>query len=268
MERTVQLGGRYYRMFPREKFLGYAERNFVLSPSNTAFVVVDVYNPGFDEGAQGSAYSGMISEQSSSREKDIIIHHIRPALDKARAVGFPIVYCANSSPNIALERSAYADLKRDTQDVDQNEIYAEQNIDPLEYHFGPSNVLHYAKVIAPQPGDYFVRKHVHSGFFDTRLDTLLRNLGVRNLIFVGFALDVCLASTMMDALWRNYYPILLRDCSYAIELEDFDSPGAYTARWITYIETNVGWTSTSQAFVEACNAALGQQAPVDLKART
>ncbi len=71
---------------------------------------------------------------------------------------------------------------------------------------------------------------------------------------------------MIDALWRNYYPILLRDCSYAIEIEEFDSPGQYTDRWILYIETNVGWTTTSHVLIDACSAALGlgqaQPAPV------
>jgi hypothetical protein len=110
---------------------------------------------------------------------------------------------SNSAPRIALKQSAYGEQKWETLRVVKDEIYAEQIVDPLEYHAGPSNVLTYSQVIVPQAGDYYIRKHVHSGFFDTRLDTLLRNLGVRNLVCVGIALDVCLGNTMIDALWRT-----------------------------------------------------------------
>jgi ureidoacrylate peracid hydrolase len=256
MDLSVKLNGRYYRMYPRGDFKGHAEKTFVLNPDNTAFVVVDVYGPGFDDGAQDSHYSGMVSAQSAEREKYIIINNIVPALEKAREVGFPVVYVANSAPRIALAKSTYWEYKVDTQDVDVDALYSELPVDPKEYHHGDSNVLLYSKVIAPQATDYFVRKHVHTGFFDTRLDTLLRNLGVKNLLFVGFALDHCLGTTMIDALWRNYRPILLRDCTYAIEIEGIDEPGAYTDRWILYVESAVGYTTSSPEFIHACDAAL------------
>ena len=233
---TVRLPGRYYRMYPKEAFLGHAEKELAVSPADTAFLLCDVYGLGYDEGDQDvhSDWEGLVSGQSTSREGEIVRAFIRPALDAARAVGFPIVYASNSAPRIALDRSAYGEQKWDTLHVVKDEIYAEEGVDPLEYHHGPSNVLRYSRVIAPRPGDYYVRKHVHSAFFDTRLDTLLRNLGVRNLVCVGFALDVCLGNTMIDALWRNYRVLLLRDCTYAIKIPGVDAPGAWTDRWILY----------------------------------
>src|SRR5688500_12368969 len=114
----------------------------------------------------------MVSAQSAAREKNIIANHIAPALKKTRAVGIPVIYVANSAPRIALSHSAYWEYKVNTQNVDVDKLYSERGVDPNEYHSGASDVLLYSKVIAPEPTDYFVRKHVHTGFFDTRLDTL------------------------------------------------------------------------------------------------
>jgi len=257
----VRLAGRYFRMYPKHEFLGHTEKEFVLSPADTVFLLCDVYGLGYDKGDQAvhSDWEGLVSAQSTSREGDIVRNAIRPALDAARAVGFPIVYVSNSAPRIALDRSAYGEQKWESLHVVKDEIYAERNIDPLEYHRGPSNVLDYSEVIAPRAGDYYVRKHVHSAFFDTRLDTLLRNLGVRNLVCVGFALDVCLGNTMIDALWRNYRVLLLRDCTYAIEIPGIDAPGAWTDRWILYVECAIGSTATSAAWITSCQAALASE---------
>jgi hypothetical protein len=73
---------------------------------------------------------------------------------------------------------------------------------------------------------------------------------------------------MIDALWRNYHVLLLRDCTYAIEIPGVDEPGAWTQRWILYTECAIGCTTTSQAWQDACYAALetASSTPSDLDA--
>lgn len=244
----IVVQGRYYRMYPSERFGGAAEKTLALPTTETAVLAVDIYG---DHDSR-NVWSGMIAQESTRRAGEIVRDAIMPAISAARDAGLPVVYVANSAPRIALGRSAYAEMKRDTLNVDQDALYAERDVSPLEYHGGDSPVLRYGELNRPQSGDYFVRKHVHSGFFDTRLDSLLRNLGVRNLVCVGFALDVCLGTTMIDALWRNYRVLLLRDCTYAIELPGIDEPGAWTNRWITYVECSIGCTATSEQFIRAC----------------
>lgn len=248
---TLSIMGRYYRLYPPEKFLGHATKELNLDTKDLAFVVVDVYGLGFDGDGRKSKWSGLCSDQSIAREGEVITNNIVPAIKSCRKVGIPIVYISNSAPRINLANSMYEEVKQNTLNFVTENMYSEPNVDPLEYCQGDSDVLHYSKLIAPQPTDYFIRKHVHSGFFDTRLDTLLRNLGAKTLIFTGFALDMCLGITMIDALWRNYRNILLRDCTYAIEIPEIDPPGSWTERWITYIESNVGYTSTSQELIQA-----------------
>ena len=253
---AITISGRFYRMYPPEKFLGHAQKEIQLDTTNTAFLIVDVYGLGADELDEESkkTWVGLVSDRSTDPHDRIIVEHIRPALDAARRSGLPIVYVSNSAPQIALEHSTYQEFKTDTLQVNKNDLYSEDNIDPLEYHCGSSKVLKYSEIIKPQPGDYYVRKHTHSGFFDTRLDTLLRNLRCENLVCVGFALDMCLGATMIDALWRNYRVLLLRDCTFAVEIPEVDELGAWTNRWILYHECAIGYTATSEQWITACAA--------------
>lgn len=249
--------GRYFRRYPVNQPLGHAEKELTIRPEDTAFVLVDVYGEGFDDSPAHNPDASGVGERvpiDLNTKRRIIQDHLTPALRAARSAGLPVIYVSNSAPRVSLASSTYWEQKWDTLHLDKNEYFAEEGVDPREYHFGGPEVLRYSKSVAPRDGDYYVRKHVHSGFFATRLDTLLRNLGTRNLVFVGFALDECVGTTMIDALWRNYRVILLRDCTYASEITGVDEPGTWTTRWILYTECSIGYTTTSSEWVEACSS--------------
>lgn len=63
------------------------------------------------------------------------------------------------------------------------------------------------------PADIYVDKHRISGFWDTPLDAILRNLGITTLIFAGVNADHCVLGTLMDANFHGYDTILLEDCT-------------------------------------------------------
>lgn len=67
--------------------------------------------------------------------------------------------------------------------------------------------------LAVAPGDIQVAKYRMSGFQDTELDSILRNLGVTTLMFAGVNADQCVLCTLQDANFRGYDCVLLRDCS-------------------------------------------------------
>lgn len=69
-----------------------------------------------------------------------------------------------------------------------------------------------AKLLQPDPDDYFVLKPKHSAFFATTLDTLLRYLGARCLILTGIAADVCVFFTANDAFMRDLKLVVPADC--------------------------------------------------------
>lgn len=62
------------------------------------------------------------------------------------------------------------------------------------------------------PEDIHVDKYRVSGFWDTPLDSILRNLDVRTIFFAGVNLDVCVYHTLADAHFLGYNCVLLEDC--------------------------------------------------------
>jgi ureidoacrylate peracid hydrolase len=66
--------------------------------------------------------------------------------------------------------------------------------------------------LATDPTDIHVAKYRMSGFWDTPLDSILRNLRVQTLLFAGVNLDQCVLCTLQDANFLGYDTILLEDC--------------------------------------------------------
>jgi nicotinamidase-related amidase len=62
------------------------------------------------------------------------------------------------------------------------------------------------------PTDIYVDKYRMSGFWDTPLDSILRNLRVHTVLFAGVNLDQCVMATLQDAVHLGYDGILLEDC--------------------------------------------------------
>ena len=67
--------------------------------------------------------------------------------------------------------------------------------------------------LEPAEGDAHVDKYRMSGFWDTPLDSILRNLGVTTLLFGGVNADQCVMATLQDANFLGYDTIMLEDCS-------------------------------------------------------
>ncbi|MBR1165946.1 isochorismatase family protein [Bradyrhizobium liaoningense] len=67
--------------------------------------------------------------------------------------------------------------------------------------------------LATEPTDIHVAKYRMSGFQDSELDSILRNLGVNTLMFAGVNADQCVLCTLQDANFRGYDCLLLEDCA-------------------------------------------------------
>ena len=66
--------------------------------------------------------------------------------------------------------------------------------------------------LVPDARDIRVAKHRMSGFWDTPLDSILRNLDVRTLLFAGVNADQCVLHTLADANFLGYDTIMVTDC--------------------------------------------------------
>lgn len=65
--------------------------------------------------------------------------------------------------------------------------------------------------LAPQPGDYMIRKHRYNAFHGTPLELSLHRAGVTNVILAGAAINAGVASTAYGARDRDFNLITLRD---------------------------------------------------------
>lgn len=66
--------------------------------------------------------------------------------------------------------------------------------------------------LAPEENDIKVDKYRISGFWDTPLDSILRNLGIRTILFAGVNTDQCVLHSLTDANFLGYGCILVEDC--------------------------------------------------------
>lgn len=64
-----------------------------------------------------------------------------------------------------------------------------------------------------KPEDIQVDKYRMSGFWDTPLESILRNLGKTTLFFAGVNIDQCVMATLQDANFLGYDCILVKDCA-------------------------------------------------------
>lgn len=55
-------------------------------------------------------------------------------------------------------------------------------------------------------------KQKHSVFFETDLDQMLRERGVRRVLFAGLQTQICILTSAADANFRGYKPLAVREC--------------------------------------------------------
>ena len=94
--------------------------------------------------------------------------------------------------------------------------------------------------LKPAAGDVVIVKSRYSGFHGTDLDSVLRGRGVRNLLMVGIASNVCVESTLRDAYFLEYWPVMVGDATMAA------GPPEIQAATLYNVKTFFGWVANSE----------------------
>jgi len=239
----MALAGRYYRNYPVGAPLGHTEEVFELEVGRTVFLIIDVYGQWSTEVGESERVPELYQKWARDN-REVVVDHIVPAKAAAKQLGLPIIYLTNYlSPALGDQ----SELRQVSLRVD--------GIDLLEAWREPNDILSISDIIAPAEGEFLVKKQLYSGFFETHLDSLLRRLDARNLITVGFESQVCLGTTVTDAMYHNYRVWVVRDAIATAEW-----PETAEGRWanfmaVRFMETHVGLTCTTEQWVEACTAA-------------
>ena len=230
---TLDLALRYYRFYPGVAPLGETFKPVSLQPAQTALLLVDVYHAA--EKPEGKELVHPLYEQAWW---EIVDQRLPPLLQAARAMGMPVIYAMNSAPRIDLPHSAFGRRLEQSLGFSPEAHFCEPTVEPMEFVRGDLVQLAIPTHIAPVPSDYYIRKHTYSAFFETRLESLLTNLGVKTVLCAGFVANCCLFFSLADALFRGFEPICIRDCTLAAEkpgeVEGFPQT-EWTIRWIESI---------------------------------
>jgi ureidoacrylate peracid hydrolase len=103
--------------------------------------------------------------------------------------------------------------------------------------------------LKPQRDDIVIWKTRFSGFYQTELDGILKRLRAKVLILAGCTTSVCVESTIRDATFRDYSPVLLADCT--AEPIGHGLPTSNHEASLRVIEALFGWVSHSDHFIKA-----------------
>ena len=104
------------------------------------------------------------------------------------------------------------------------------------------------ETLAPHPGELVITKPRYSGFVGTELDAELRRRGIRTLLMAGIASNVCVESTLRDAYFREYWPVMIEDATMPA-----GSPEIQRAT-IHNVTTFFGWVTTAGEVAGALHA--------------
>ena len=208
--------------------------------ARSAIVVVDMQNAFASKGGLLD-----IAEQDLTAAP-AVVRSIRALLDVARPAGLPVVYLqmgykpdlSNAggprSPNCHKELSMR--LMRARPQL-RGKLVTEGGWD---FEIVPE--------LAPHPEDVVIVKTRYSGFAGTTLDSQLRVRGIQYLFFTGIATNVCVESTLRDAYFHDYWPILLTDAT--MQAGDLSAQDAT----VFNVESFFGWTMNTGALCDALEA--------------
>jgi nicotinamidase-related amidase len=166
----------------------------IVHPDHTALIVVDVQN----DFAHSDGFIAKFGLDMSHIQA--ALPRVNEVIKDARRLGVKVIFLQEwISKNTILPNFI-------TQFGDFEHIAVRENTWGSEFH---------PDLVKPEAGEPIVRKPCYDGFQDTNLDVTLRSLGIRSLVYAGFASNVCVEATARHGFVQGYYSVLLSDASAA-----------------------------------------------------
>ncbi|EZQ11459.1 pyrimidine utilization protein B [Acinetobacter sp. Ver3] len=211
--------------------------NIVLAPEQTALIVIDMQNAYTSKGG----YLDLAGFDVSTTKP--VVENIKKAVSAAHDAGIQVIYFKNGwdnqyreaggidSPNFHKSNALKTMRKRPEL---QGKLLAKGDWD-----------FELIDELVPAPQDIVIEKPRYSGFFNTALDSMLRVRGIRNLVFVGIATNVCVESTLRDGFFLEYFGVALDDACHQAGPKEAHVASMYN------IKTFFGWVSDTESFVSS-----------------
>ena len=177
-------------------------RSLFLDPAGTAVVTIDMHD-------------GHLSEDPdcpcpSPRGREIV-EPLNAFMAEARALGLPVIHVRATLRRGGVDEKLYPSAWRYTFPICVGEIpnIAEHALEGPRWNKMSIDV---------RDEDYMVTtKKRLSAFYPTDLEMLLRNLGIRRVVFTGCMTDCCVINSAFDAANRDFRVVVPRDLTRGSE---------------------------------------------------
>jgi ureidoacrylate peracid hydrolase len=214
-----------------------------VDPATTAVVVIDMQNAYASKGGYLDLAGFDISGAPA------VIRNIQGVLETARGAGVPVIYFQNGWDPEYVEAGGEGSPNWHKSNALKTMRERPELAGKLLARGGWDYEL--VDELKPQPGDIVLSKTRYSGFFNSQLDSVLRSRGVRTIVFVGIATNVCVESTLRDGFMLEYFGVVLEDATHQAGPEFLQQAALYN------IEKFFGWVSSVADF----KGAFGQIPP-------
>ncbi|MBT8445888.1 MAG: isochorismatase family protein [Gammaproteobacteria bacterium] len=173
-----------------------------LELEKSALLVIDLQN-GFchEDGTLGQ--SGLDVGRISA-----VIPTLRSVIEQCRAAGMPVLW--------TLQEHFQTDRRRARKAL-QPHTAKRKGVVALAGTWDAAIVDELAD-LADDPS-LIIRKHRFGGFYETRLDIVLEQLGIQHLFVTGATTNACVETTVREAYLRDYDVIAIEDCIAGVRPE-------------------------------------------------
>jgi len=174
----------------------------LVDPTATALAIVDMQNDCCAVGGSADLAGADLSMYGA------ITPRIVALADACRRAGVPVIHVRILTlPDGRSDSPAWIRFR-----MRANKSYDPSNEGLWHFTLEGSWGAEFIAELQPQPGDLVVTKFRSSAFASTNLDLLLRSNGVRTLMVAGCTTEGCVESTVRDACFYDYFPLVVRDC--------------------------------------------------------
>jgi nicotinamidase-related amidase len=262
---ALRVHGRHWET-PSLDGAGWVETPYSLDPKETGFVALHLWNVGDVAGGGPAIPDGFFVDMGTREAQDesvrIAERFIRPAIDASRAAGLPIFHV--EPKNIAMQYDSVRYLL-DDEDLDPPrtsrprppEANPGWNRERAERSHGAGynewDGWQRMRILAScdaEPGDQVI-------LTGRQFDRILRERGIKNLVYTGFATNMCIldsAAATKEMLSYGYRIFLIREATLAVEYPETFPTRMMTESALKFFELKVGDTIAFDEYIAACRA--------------
>jgi nicotinamidase-related amidase len=179
----------------------YTELAELVDPAHTALVVVDMQRDFCEPGGAFDQQGVDISMYPP------LIPRVAGVIAGARSAGVQVIFV-----QMTVLPGRRSDSPAQIRFNLRLHLASHGNVEPLWYAADGSAGQEILPQLAPADGDLVVKKYRSSAFWGTNLDMLLRSNGIESVVVCGCTTEGCVESTARDALFNDYYVVIVEDC--------------------------------------------------------